>query len=230
MKCIVIEDEKPAQRLLKNYIEKSNNLDLLAVYGSALEADIEIINSCDLLFLDIKLPQLSGLAFLETLFNKPEVIITTAYPDHAVAAFELEITDYLLKPFSFERFLKAVNRANNLQSKKKMLGDSIRKNIFIYSDKTFFRIEIDEILFIKGEGDYISIHTTSKKWMLNDSLKNWQSKLPTKQFIKVHQSYIINKNRIDKFQGNRVFIAKNEIPVSRSHRNALIESLSDESD
>lgn len=226
MKCIIIEDEKPAQRLLQSYIKKTSKLDLIACYDAAIEADLKVIQSSDILFLDIKLPELSVLDFLKTIPRRTEVIITTAYPNYALESFELQIADYLLKPFSFDRFLKAVNRVESLcESKDENPTIYHRKNLFIYSNKTFFRVEIDDILFVETSGDYISVYTQNKKWLLNDTLKNWLKKLPSKQFIKTHQSFIVNKEKIDKLQGNLIFIQDFKIPISRIQRKNIINAL-----
>ena len=222
MKCVIIEDEKPAQRLLEAYIEQHNRLSLLAVFDSALEAEMEILKKADVLFVDIRMPQITGLSFLRTLKIKPEVIITTAFPDYAIDAFELEICDYLLKPFSFERFFKAVQRAEkhiHLKSKSK---SSTRDYFFIYVDKTFHRVNKEDILFIKSDGDYVHIVTPKQKWMLNGTLKNWLQKLSHNTFLKVHQSYIVQINKIDKIEGNRLHIESYEIPVSRANKANLI--------
>ncbi|MFC5044340.1 LytR/AlgR family response regulator transcription factor [Aquimarina hainanensis] len=229
MKCIIIEDERPAQKLLKNYIERYPKLKLIAMYTSALDVDMGMIASCDLLFLDIKLPHISGLSFLQTLPVKPEVIITTAFANYALEAFELEMTDYLLKPFNFERFFKAVSKAENqfqLKNKQKE-GKTERTFFFIYADKTFSRIDRDDILFIKSDDDYITIHTSHKKWLLNDTLKRWTHKLPNNIFVKVHQSYLINKSKIDTVKGNQVLIGAHTIPISRSHKKSFLDQLSD---
>ncbi|MGB1217611.1 MAG: LytR/AlgR family response regulator transcription factor, partial [Saprospiraceae bacterium] len=227
MKCVIIEDEKPAQRLLKSYIKKSTQLELVGVFDSVMDADLKLIESAQILFLDINLPEISGLAFLRMIQHRPEVIITTAFPDYALDAFELEITDYLLKPFSFERFFKALQKAEQFIQLKNnhtsINSENERSFIFIYANKAFHRIDKGSILFIKSDGDYIHIITNREKWMLKDSLKNWQTKLSPTKFTKVHQSYIVNISKIDKLEGNRIRIGQHEIPVSRANRTQLIE-------
>lgn len=226
MKCVIIEDEKPAQRLLEAYVEQHNRLSLLAVFDSALEAEMEILKKADILIVDIRMPQITGLSFLRTLKIKPEVIITTAFPDYAVDAFELEICDYLLKPFSFERFFKAVQRAEQHIHLKGKGESSARDYFFIYVDKTFHRVDKEGILFIKSDGDYVHIVTSKQKWMLNGTLKNWLQKLSYNTFLKVHQSYVVQINKIDKVEGNRLYIESYEIPVSRANKANLINALS----
>lgn len=224
MRCIIIEDEKPAQRLLINYIEKHEKTEVLAVYNDPTEVDYAALDTCDIVFLDIKLPQVSGLEFFHSIPKDKKVIITTAYPDHAVEAFELEIVDYLLKPFNYGRFAKSVFRAQKLihtNSENKEKDDP--EYFFIYADKSFYRIEKQDILFVKAEDNYVSIQTTKKKWLLLSTLKSWREKLSEEEFIKIHQSFIVNKRKIDSINGNRVNIGQFELPVSRSMRNDLIE-------
>ena len=229
MNCVIIEDERPAQRLLQSYIEKSKRLDLKATYASALEVDGSTMQDCDILFLDIKLPKIAGLDFLKTLRSKPEVIITTAFPDYAGDAFELEIVDYLLKPFSLERFLKAVNKAEEFIRLKRATPIAPDKDhLFIYADKAFYRVEKDDILYVKSEGDYIRVHTPKNRWLLNDTLKNWTEKLEGYGFVRIHQSYLVSINKVDKVQGNRLFIGDTELPISRLQKSALIDLLVDQ--
>lgn len=227
-KCVIIEDERPAQRLLQSYIEKSRCLELTATYGSALEVEGTSIEDCDILFLDIKLPKIAGLEFLRTLTSVPEVIITTAFPDYAVDAFELEIVDYLLKPYSFERFMKAVHKAEEfIRLKSSAPVAPARDHLFIYADKAFYRVEKNEILFVKSEGDYVQVHTLKDKWLLNDTLKNWTEKLQGHGFVRIHQSYLVSLSKVDKVQGNRLFVGEWELPISRLQRAGLMDLLVD---
>lgn len=225
--CVIIEDEKPAQRLLKSYIEQYNKLKLLAVYDSAVEAEIKIVEQADILFLDIKMPQVTGLSYLRTLKIKPEVIITTAFPDYAIDAIELEICDYLLKPYLFQRFFKAVQRAEQYikLKNKNDIAIPLKDYFFIYVDKAFHRINKEDILFLKSDGDYVHIVTSKQKWMINGTLKNWLEKLSQQTFLKVHHSYIVQIRKIDKLEGNRIFIESYQIPVSRANKANLVNAL-----
>ncbi|WP_142785215.1 LytR/AlgR family response regulator transcription factor [Changchengzhania lutea] len=223
IKCIVLEDEKPAQRVLQKYIEKTPFLSSKGVYESGLHIPLSSLQNTDLLFLDIQLPELSGLAFLKTLKNPPKVIITTAYPNYAIEAFEEAVTDYLVKPFSYERFFKAVDRIRNQAALER---NESKKNVFVYTDKTFFNIQIEDILFIKGEADYINIATNKREYLILDSLRNWNEKLKGFNFLQPHRSYIVNINKIKKVYGNLIYLSDElKIPIGKTLKAYVLDSL-----
>lgn len=230
MKCLIIEDELPAQHILQNYILKIPDLELVGSYQSALEANSTLQkNKIDVLFLDINLPDISGIQYIKTLSNPPAIIITTAYHEHAVESFELEtICDYLVKPFSFERFLKSLNK--NKKSKdfdsaiiteKKETSESIFLNI----DKTLHKIKIHDIVYVVSDKNYVTVVTNSGKFSYLDSLKNWMQKLPNSHFVQVHKSYIINFEKIEKISGNIISMGDLKIPVGRVYRSNLFKRL-----
>ncbi|WP_394751339.1 LytR/AlgR family response regulator transcription factor [Spongiimicrobium salis] len=223
IKCIVLEDEKPAQRVLKKYIEKTPFLSFQGVYESGLHIPLSSLQNTDLLFLDIQLPELSGLTFLKTLKNPPKVIITTAYPNYAIEAFEEAVTDYLVKPFSYERFFKAVDRIRNQVALER---NESKKNVFVYTDKTFFNIQIEDILFIKSEADYINIATNEREYLILDSLRNWNEKLRGFNFLQSHRSYIVNITKIKKVYGNLIYLSDNlKIPIGKTLKTHVLDSL-----
>ena len=228
MTCIILEDEIPAQNILKNYLSKLPNLELKGIFKAAIEANSFLNNNTvDVLFLDINLPDISGLDFIKTIKNPPAIIMTTAYPDYAVSSFELDtIVDYLVKPFSFERFLKAINKANDRIEIPK--SSSVEKNeeiLFLNVDKTLHKIVLDDILYLESDRNYITVVTKSQKLSYIDSLKNWVVKLPEKQFIQVHKSYIINRNFVDKLSGNEIYVQGNRIPIGRTYKQELLKQL-----
>ena len=230
MKCIIIEDEIPAQNILKHYASKLPELEIIGVYQSALDANSFIKNnSIDLIFIDINLPDISGINFLKTLADSPTVIFTTAYPEYAVASYELQnICDYLVKPFSFERFLKAIQKAENKQEStlpKTEKEVELTKEVFINIDKTLHKLILKDILFIQSDKNYISIQTSTKKYTYLDALKNWTDSLPTDQFIQVHKSFIVNHTKVTKLIGNRLYILNTAIPIGRSFKGALLKRL-----
>lgn len=228
MKCIIIEDEIPAQRILKNFLEKIPNAELVGCFNSAIKANETITNTVvDVLFLDINLPDLSGMNYLNILQNPPKVIITTAYPEYAVESFEKDmIVDYLMKPFSFDRFLKAINKVRNTASTAEINANKNNlDHVFVNLDKTLQKIMLNEINYIASEHNYITIHTLDKKFTFVDALKNWKEKLP-KTFIQIHKSYIINTNYITKITGNQLTLHHNIIlPIGRTHKATLITYL-----
>jgi len=228
MTCIIIEDEIPAQKILKNYLNKLPSMELLGTFNAAIEANSFLNNSeVDVVFLDINLPDISGLDFIKTIKNPPGIVMTTAYPDYAVSSFELDtIIDYLVKPFSFDRFLKAVNKTKN--SIKRLENATVELNsevIFLNVDKTHHKIVLSDILYLESDRNYITVVTKTQKLSYIDSLKNWIEKLPQDQFVQVHKSFIINGKCVDKIAGNEVYIGSNRIPIGRTYKQDLLKQL-----
>jgi len=218
--CAIIEDEPLAQNILKKYIEDHPALELTAICNNAEEAQKVLFRqNVDLLFLDINLPKLSGISFLKTLPHPPLVIFTTAYPEYAVEGFELDAIDYLLKPFSFERFLKAANKAVQQLNKKEIAEQP--SSIFLKADKKVHKINLDDILYIEAAGDYIKVITDNAQHIVNDTLKSLQDQLPPVQFIRVHKSYIISRTKIKFFEGNYVKVGHADIPIGNSYREEI---------
>ena len=223
IKCIILEDEKPAQEVLKKYIDQTPFLSLQGVYESGLEIPLDVLQDTSLLFLDVQLPGLNGLSYLKTLTNPPKVVVTTAYSNYAIEAFEEEVVDYLLKPFSFERFFKAVDRIRNQMSR---LPEKPAKNVFVYADKTFFNIQIEEILFLKAEADYINIVTAERDYLILDSLRNWMEKIRGFNFIQSHRSYIVNLDKVKKISGNQIHMINSAvISIGKTYKSIILESL-----
>lgn len=227
MNCIIIEDEIPAQKILQNFISKVPHLNLLGTFKAAIEANSFLRNNViDVVFLDVNLPDISGIDFIKTVKNPPSIIMTTAYPDYAVSSFELDtIVDYLVKPFSLERFLKAVNKltVNVIEVSNLKVDDS--NSIFVNVDKTYHKIVLDDIVYVASDRNYITLVTKSQKLSFIDSLKNWAEKLPKDTFIQVHKSFIINSKLVDKISGNEVFINQNRIPIGRTYKQQLLKQL-----
>ncbi len=228
MTCIILEDEIPAQNILKNYLEKLPDMVLVDTFKAAIEAHSFLKNnSVDIVFLDINLPDVSGLDFIKTITNPPAIIMTTAYPDYAVSSFELDtIVDYLVKPFSFDRFVKAVNKAKDrVESGIKSSEQNNDESFFLNVDKTLHKIILNDIIYIKSDRNYITVVTKNKKLSYIDSLKNWSTKLPNNQFIQVHKSYIINRKLADKILGNEIYVDSNRIPIGRTYKQELLKQL-----
>lgn len=196
IRCMIIEDEPLAQNVLKKYIDEVPSLDLIAVCGNALEAqDIVQTNNIQLLFLDVNLPKLSGINFLRTLPDPPLVIFTTAYPEFAVEGFELDAVDYLVKPISFERFLKAINKVLNKSSRQpaRLTEDKNTNDyILLKADKKVYRINLEDILYAEATGDYVKVITREGQYITNITLKKLLEELPDNDFIRVHKSFIIS--------------------------------------
>ena len=221
--CLLIDDEPLSRDVLRKYIEEVNDLELVAECADAIEATHHLNQTqVDILFLDINMPGLSGISFARSLSVSPLIIFTTAYPEYAVEGFELEATDYLVKPYSFERFLKAVNRALERFRENHMPGDAGGK-ILVKSDKKLYALPFAEIHYIEGQGDYIRIHTSQLKLMVHDTLKNFLESLPATDFMRIHKSYVVRLKHIEFLEGNQVRVKGQNLPVSPAQREELLE-------
>lgn len=214
IKCLIIDDEPSSQNVLQQFASKLDFLQLEGVCNSALEAmGFLKTNPVDLLFLDINMPYLSGLSFYKSLQNPPLVIFTTAYSEYALDGFDVNATDYLLKPFSFERFFKAVTKARDVLSDK-----TEQEHIIIKADKKLHQVKFIDILFVEALGDYIKIHLKNKTLVTYKTLSKIKSELPESSFLQVHKSYVINKNCIDYIEGNQVLIQTHKIPLGQKFK------------
>ncbi|MEM7104544.1 MAG: LytTR family DNA-binding domain-containing protein [Bacteroidota bacterium] len=222
MRCIIIEDQPPAQRLLKKYIKDIGTLSLQATFSDAISA-MEYLRKdpVDLIFLDIHLPKISGIDFLKTVQNPPHVILTTAFTDYALESYEFSVVDYLLKPFSFHRFVKAVNKILP-EEKSTDTESAFRKEIFIKSGYEHVKVTIADIIFIKSDADYTEIHLPLKKLLSSEPLRYWQEELDDKLFVRIHKSYIINAEQIVKVVGNQVYLENQFVtPIGRAYKDAF---------
>lgn len=237
MNCIIIEDQMPAQRILKKYIEDIGTLNLVGTYTDAMEA-MQVLNSekIDVMFLDIHLPKLSGIDFLKTLPNPPQVILTTAFSEYALEGYELNVVDYLLKPFSFQRFIQAISKLSRPSDPKTANASGIQQHqsetenknqsedIYIKSGYDYIRIKTDDIFFIMVDSDYTELHLESKKHLSSESLRYWEDVLPQKKFKRIHKSYIINTTKINKISGNQIVLENNiKIPIGRAFKNDFMD-------
>ena len=229
---IIVDDEPLALDVLETYISQMPELDLTARCINAYEANDALSNNqIDLMFLDIQMPQLTGIEFVKTLSNPPLVIFTTAYPNYAIEGFELDAIDYLLKPISAERFMKAVNKAMDqikLRQKTSVNVDDLEADfIFVKADKKFIKVKYKDILYIEGLKDYVIIKTTTGRVITLQTMKSLEEKLPQKLFKRIHRSYIIGIDKINAVVGNMVEVIDNgkakHIPVGKNYRDELLE-------
>ncbi len=225
-RCIIIDDEQPARRLLEDFVGRLPSLELVGSFKNPLEA-MEVINGegVDILFLDIQMPEITGVSFLKTLENAPQVIFTTAYSDYAIEGFELNVTDYLLKPFSFERFASATNKAiANLTA----ATPAASKTLTIHADHRVYKVHIDDILYVEGLREYVSYFLQQGKRIIAlQSLKAIVDTLPPSQFTRTHRSYIINNAFVDYIEGSSVVIRDKRIPIGRSYKDEVKKALID---
>ncbi len=230
MKCIIIEDQLPAQRILKKYIKDLGSLKLIATFSDALQA-IEMLKSesVDLIFLDIHLPKLSGIEFLKSISNPPNIILTTAFSDYALESYDLDVVDYLLKPFSFQRFVKAVSKVDaKIKAVPKTfdIRDQTTNEIFLKSGYEHIKINIGDIVYIKSDMDYTDVHLKNKKFISSEPLKYWVTRLNEFNFMRVHKSYIINFDKIEKIAGNRIYLLPDiHVPIGRTYKKIISERL-----
>ncbi len=221
--CIIIEDEPLAVKVLSDYISQVPFLSLQGSFKDAILATEYLRNhAIDLIFLDIHLPKLKGMAFLKTLLNPPSVIITTAYHQYAVEGFDLNVTDYLLKPFDFERFLVAVNKVKT--GEKEIQQTNIRESkdyLFLNVQKKKVRILFSEIVFIESQREYIRIVTTGKEYISKMGTHEIEDLLPSNLFRRIHRSYIVSVSRIDSYTADAVEVNGVSIPIGRGYRDVL---------
>lgn len=230
LRCIIVDDEPLAREGLSNYVREIDFLQLVATCDNPVSLmSLLDQHSADLVFLDIQMPKMSGIDFLKITQNKPMVIITTAYPSYALEGFQLNVMDYLLKPITFDGFLKAVTKAKDYHQlvNKTITNESQEKTdyFFIKCGNKYEKILFDDILYIEGLQNYVSIYTTRGKFITLLSIKNLEENLPLQQFIRVHKSYIVSVSKIDAIEGNEIFIGQHKVPMSRNYREQVIKDV-----
>jgi DNA-binding LytR/AlgR family response regulator len=227
--CLIVDDEPIARDIIVNYCSNLPQLHIVAACANALEAKTFLQDQVvHILFLDIHLPILDGISFLKVLKNPPQVIFTTAYTEFAISAFDLAACDYLLKPFPFERFIIAVDKAiEKLKAceKKTRATDDKAPCLFIKTEGKIFKIGWDEILYAEAQGNYTKLVTEKRVITPNISFTNFEKMLPGNHFSRVHRSFIINNSKIDHIEGNRLFIGKTEISIGSNFRDSFLRNL-----
>ena len=224
--CLIVDDEPIARQILREFVE---DLEWLYLVGEA-ESPLKAINllaqhSIDLLFLDIEMPQMSGLELLKKIPNPPAVIVTTAYPQYALEGFELDVLDYLLKPISIEHFIKAALKAKGFcEQKNKNLATSA-DYFFVKCDGKIERIEIKDLLYVKALENYIVLQTTQRKYITYLTMRGLEEYLPTEQFVKIHKSYLVPVGKIDRIEGNEIHVGDEKLPLSRNLRAEVLEKI-----
>ena len=230
---IIVDDEYLARKLLQDYVSKVESLQLVATCSNAFEAMEALANNTvDIMLLDIQMPDLTGMELVKGLEKKPAVIFTTAYSEYAVDAFNLAVADYLLKPFDFPRFFQAVRKAiGNVQPKAeettKQAADISKSNDFITvkADYKLYKINYDDLLFIEGQHEYVTFHTTQRRITALFALKDLEELLPKDRFVRVHKSYIVSFKHIQDLDKSDVTVAGNKVPVGASYRDELLSRL-----
>jgi two-component system, LytTR family, response regulator len=233
IKCLIIDDEPPAREVIKRYIEQLPMLELAGECANAIQA-ISVLQQTpvDLIFLDIRMPQLNGTDFLKTLKNPPKVIFTTAYTEYALEGYELDIVDYLMKPIRFDRFIKAVNKAFPL-GEGKSSPDADKPNAepknesFVYfrADRKMVKVLVNDILYIESMKDYVKVFTSTNSLVTKQSISSVETMLPEKKFIRTHRSFIVSVNKIKSFNNELIEVGHTEIPIGKLYRNTVLKLL-----
>ena len=221
--CLIVDDEPLAIKILERYCAKIQQIQHLGSYTSPLEA-MQVLQKqqVDVLLLDINMPDLSGISLVKALSEPPAVIFTTAYPEYAVQGFELEAVDYLVKPISFERFLKAINKLNK---QIPLSSSKIKETLVVKADRRIYTLALEDILYVQAYGDYVKIVTDKQTIVPKAKLSDIEKELPEPNFLKAHRSYIIKVKAIEFIEGNQVNIAGQKIPISNKYKNTLLNRL-----
>jgi len=224
IKCLIVDDEPLAIKLIERHIEQMPGLELVASFQNPLKAFEHLKKvSIDLIFLDIQMPVLTGLDFVKSLQHPPGIIFTTAFRNYAVESYELNVVDYLVKPITFTRFLKAVNKFldQNAKEVKEIRSPEVASNsarhLYVNANKKHIKVEFDNILYVESIKDYIRIHTAQKNIITKDKISNFEQKLPD-NFLRIHRSFIVNTNKLTAFTAHDVEIGEQEIPIGGSYR------------
>jgi DNA-binding LytR/AlgR family response regulator len=230
MKCIIVDDEPLGIEILESYVKKMPDMDLIGKCNNALEASEFLKNhKVDLMFLDIQMPEITGLEFMRSIANPPLVVFCTAYPDFAVEGFELNAIDYLLKPVGFDRFSKTIERAREYMTMKK--NDTVEEpdlendHIFIKSNQKQVKLSYDQIMYVEAFADYVKLFTHEKRYITLQTMKNMEQKLPKEKFIRVHRSFIVGIKYITSFNSSELEIGAVKIPVGKNYKDEFLLKL-----
>ncbi len=230
MKCIVVDDEPLARKGLQQYIQQIDFLQLVGVFEDAAQVYPQVHElDVDLIFLDIEMPRLTGIQFMRSLKHPPLVIFITAYPDYAVEGYELDVTDYLLKPVSFPRFVRAVNKAHEIvmsRQHKPTVDDAI-DHFFVKENGRFTKVMFDDVLYLEALQNYVAIHLQGKKIISYITLTTLEKQLPANLFMRIHKSYIVPLQRVVAIEGNMALVGSVNIPVSRKLKDKLMQEVVD---
>jgi DNA-binding LytR/AlgR family response regulator len=227
IKCIIVEDETLAQDVIKSHLQRIGRWELAGVYRNALEAGEALKTlEVDVMFLDIRLPGMSGLHFLRSLSDPPLVVLTTAYAEYAVESYEFSVIDYLLKPISFERFARAVNKIEDgrlFSLTPKEQEKAHEDHIFIRSNSKFFKVNFSEIIYVEGMKDYLKVHTAEYTLVTHQTMNELEKTLPARQFIRVHKSYMVAIAHIRSIYGNSIELGKHTIPIGINYKETVMQ-------
>jgi len=229
LKCIIVDDEELAIEGLMDYVSKIDSLNIVATCSSGIEAfNFLQFNDVDLMFLDINMPQLTGLELLESLENKPLVILTTAYSQYAIEGFRLQVIDYLLKPYSFQRLMQAVEKANNTYHSQLLLKNELLETIeyiYIKTGDSFQKLWWADILYVNAMQNYLKLYFNNSSLIIHQTMTSFEEMAPSNVFFRIHNSYLVNINHIEKITGNQLLINGIELPISRQRKEKFMKTV-----
>ncbi|MDU1890305.1 MAG: LytTR family DNA-binding domain-containing protein [Dysgonomonas sp.] len=229
LKCLIVDDELIAIKVIISNIEKLDFLVVEATCASALEAAVVLKEKeIDLMFLDINMPDLSGLEFLESLDKAPLTIFTTAYSEYALEGYRLNVVDYLLKPISFQRFFQAATRAHDIFESHLLpqsSGEESKSDMYIRQGDSFIRIVWEDILYVEGMQNYLKLYMADQSYVIHQTMTSLEEILPKESFFRIHRSYLVNISKIDTITGGRLFINKKELPISKQRKDELLNTV-----
>ncbi|WP_299247579.1 LytTR family DNA-binding domain-containing protein [uncultured Aquimarina sp.] len=227
--CIIVDDEPTARDIISDHLAKIDRIEIIAICNNALEAFNQINSQkVDLIFLDINMPEISGISFAKSINKEIKIIFTTAYREYAIDGFDLHAVDYLLKPISFERLLNAVN--NYFEIHRKVLpvkAEEIKPSdfIFVRSDRRMKKVDFSEIIYVESYNDYLKIHCNNETIVTRETISNIEAKLPVQQFMRTHRSFIISIKKIDSFSNEELVLNNKSIPISRNYKTEVLNRL-----
>jgi DNA-binding LytR/AlgR family response regulator len=224
IKCLIVDDEPLAQEVIENYITRIPNLEVVKKCSDAIQAfEVMKKEKIDLIFLDIQMPVIDGLSFLKSVKSIPSVIITTAFPQHALESYDFDVTDYLLKPISFERFLKAVNKVLDKKNTVSNAAEQKSDFTFLKVDGKLVKVNFSEIMYVEGMKDYLKVFLKDKFYVVHQTMKRFEESLPHQQFVRVHKSYIVSLPAVKTIIGNYIEVNDQHIPIGANYKDELIQ-------
>jgi DNA-binding LytR/AlgR family response regulator len=225
LNCIVVDDDEMSRRVVVHFIEKTNSLQLIKEFDNAMDASRYLDEEhVDIIFLDVQMPEMSGMEFINALEKDIEIILITSEQKYAVEAFEKKVTDYLVKPIEYPRFVQAAEKAQSNVDIKRAAAVK-RKEFYVRTDSKIVRIAFDKILYVEALADYVIIRTETKKHIVHFTMKGLAGRLPEDHFVRMHRSYIVNLDKIEALEDNSLLIGEKYIPIGASYKEALLDQL-----
>jgi DNA-binding LytR/AlgR family response regulator len=226
MNCIVVDDEEFSRNVIKHFINKTDGLNLLSECENAAEAFKALkSDEIDIVFLDVEMPDMTGIELMKALDDMPQIILVTSRPNYAVEAFEYSVTDFLVKPVNYARFLKAVSKAETNLKASNVTIENKTNEVFVKADSKIIKLKLSDIIYIEALSDYVIINTATRKYIIHSTMKGLEKKLPDSDFIHVHRSYIVNFAKIDQIEDLNVIVPGKTIPIGASYKNTFMKKL-----